>query len=324
MTKRFNTILMALLLAITSVFAGTTNAFAEDEQVENLPAVWLQISPVSNRVALISGDSSDYEMTVSNIGSGDFAFHVYAAPYSVNGEDYNVNFSNETNRTQISRWIRFYQEDGVLTDRYEGYIEKGQNQTIKYNITVPENIPAGGQYAAIFAESDASSSTSGSGVKTVSRVGLVIYGRTNGNTEEIASFGDITVSGFLTGGKIEAKSLVKNDGNTDFSAEVNFSVKTLFGKEVYNNKKDDRGDLYNVLPETERRFTHEWENTPGMGIFKVDYEISALKENRKVSKIVIIMPIYMIIIALILLTAFIAWAIILIRRRRERKSRLMV
>ena len=308
-------VLLALILAASSFIGVAPKAYAEDK-----PAVWLQISPVSNRVALVAGENNDYEMTVSNIGSEDFSYHVYAAPYSISDEDYNINFSNETNRTQITRWIKFYQDDGTLTDNFKSTIKKDEKQVVRYNIAVPEDIPAGGQYAAIFAESDSPEDKGmSSGIKTVSRVGLVVYGRTNGDTVDSAEITHYNIPGFMISGKVRAEAKIKNGGNTDFEVRDEFVVSTLFGKELYNKDK-----MYNVLPDTERKISHEWENSPFMGIFKVHYKVSALDKVEDKTKIVIIMPVFMLIIMLLLLTGFVIWIIILVRKRNERKSRLMV
>lgn len=311
--------IMAAVLgsAIPSVLPHN-HASAED--ADNIPAIWLQISPVSNRVTLTPGKELDYNFTVSNIGSESFSYHVYATPYSVTDEDYNINFKDDTNRTQVSRWIKFYQEDGTLSDTAQYTIGVGEKQTINYQISVPENVPEGGQYATIFAESDeVEGAMSGSGIKTVSRVGLIVYGRTEGETDDSAEITEYSVPTFMTKGSISALSKVKNVGNTDFEAQHEFTVKSLFGKELYS-----KSIIYNVLPDTERRINLEWDNTPMLGVFQVSYSVSALDQARSGTKIVVILPIYVIVLALVLLTFLIIWAIILIRKRRERRSRLLV
>ena len=317
-------IFAATVFSLGSLLSVAPSVGAEEEKAssEQKPAVWLQISPVSNKVTLIAGESNEYNFTVSNIGSETFSYHVYAAPYSVNDEEYNVNFSNETNRTQISRWIKFYNDKGELTDKAGFTIKSGEKQTINYKITVPNDIPAGGQYATIFAESDETEGElSGSGIKTVSRVGLIVYGRTDGETENAAKITDFNIPTFMTSGKISAESRVENNGNTDFETVYDFEVSSIFGKQLFV-----KNNAYNILPDTARHVKTEWEETPMMGFYKVHYKVSALGGEvvEEKTKIVIIMPIWMIIISIILLTFIIIWVIILIRKRKERKSRLLV
>ena len=321
---RFFGLLAAAVLSLGSLLSFVPSVGAEDEGAKDSqkPAVWLQISPVSNKVTLVAGEKNEYNFTVSNIGSETFSYHVYAAPYSVTDEEYNVNFSNETNRTQISRWIKFYDAENKLTDKAGFTIKSGEKQTINYQIAVPEDVPAGGQYATIFAESDETEGElSGSGIKTVSRVGLIVYGRTDGETEDKATITDFNIPTFLTSGKISADSRVENYGNTDFETVYEFEVSSIFGKQLFV-----KNNAYNILPDTARRVKTEWEETPMMGFYKVHYKVSALDGavTEDKTKIVVIMPIWMIIISIILLTFIVVWVIILIRKRKERKSRLLV
>lgn len=325
---RLSSIFAAAIVSLGALCALAPVVNAEDdktkveESTNATPAVWLQISPVSNKVILVPGEKNEYNFTVSNIGSESFGFHVYAAPYSINDEEYNVNFSNETNRTQISRWIKFYDENGNLTDKAGFKIDSGAKKTINYRIEVPEDLPAGGQYATIFAESDETEGDlTSSGIKTVSRVGLIVYGRTEGDTEDAAKITDFNIPTFMTSGKISATSRVENNGNTDFEAVYEFEVSSIFGKQLFT-----KSNAYNILPDTARRVSTEWDETPMMGFYRVHYKVSALNGEtvEEGNKIVVIMPIWMIIISIILLTLIILWVIILIRKRSERKSRRLV
>ena len=321
--KTFKKRLSALALsvaALAAVFAPVSPIYAEDAAEK--PAVWLQISPVSNRVTLKpTGDTPlTYTFNVDNIGAETFRYKVYAAPYSVTDESYEVNFTQETPRTQISRWITFQREDGSFGDTASYEIKPDEKQTITYKISVPDDIPAGGQYATIFAESDADSKNdSASGIKTVSRVGLVIYGRTEGNTEDSAEITDYTLTSFLTEGDISTSALIKNQGNTDFTAETTLTVKKFFGSVAYEKTRS-----YDVLPDTSRRVNMDWEDTPAFGIFHVTSTVKALDQNHTETKLVLIVPLFVIIIAIILLTIMVVWLIILIKKRRSQKAKLIV
>lgn len=308
-----------LLTALSIVFGAslvTTPAFADDEAK---PSIWLQISPVSNRVTLEPNQSLEYTFNVENIGSEAFGYHVYAAPYSVTNETYEVNFANETPRTQITRWITFKNSAGEFVSDASFTINPGEKHTIEYRIAVPADVPQGGQYATIFAESDPSKDVTSSGIKTVSRVGLIIYGRTAGETDDRAEITDYHLDRFLTSGNITTGALVKNEGNTDFETNYSLLVKSLFGKTVY-----EKANVYDVLPDTSRRINMEWDGTPAFGIFRVTASVTALDKVTEETKIVLIMPIFVLIIAILLLTILVVWIIILIRKRKGQKSRLIV
>ena len=110
--KKISRILAAAIMLLAGVFAPVPSAFAD----EGKPDVWLQISPVANRVTLNPGDEQTFKVQVDNIGGKKFKFRVYATPYSIANEAYEVNFTNETNRTQISRWVTFNQNPDAEKD----------------------------------------------------------------------------------------------------------------------------------------------------------------------------------------------------------------
>ena len=169
----------------------------------------------------------------------------------------------------------------------------------------------------IFAQTDSNDSdTDSNELKTISRVGSIVYGRTDGETRESASITDLSVPGFLLSGPVTVKSIVKNSGNIDFSAVHKFTVKSIVGSELYHEE-----DSQIVFPDTSRKATFSWESTQLMGIFRVTYRVEAVDQIQEVTRLVIILPAYMLLIFIILLTIFIIWIIITIRKRRERKSR---
>lgn len=324
MLNKIKRVVAAVALVVAS-FAGTAalaqTATADDnDNKDEKPAVWLQISPVSSRVTLEAGQSLEYSFSVSNIGSEEFTYSVYAAPYTIKSENYDVNFSEETNRTQISRWIEFKDKDGNWGSTAKFTIPSDGKQTVEYRVVVPEDIPEGGQYAAIFAETEpAAGGGSSSGLKTVSRAGLIVYGRTNGETRDAAEISDFEFQTFLTSGKVFTGARVTNTGNTDFEAKYSMKIKSLFGKTIY-----EKDNSYNVLPDTTRKIRMEWDDTPAFGIFRATARVSASGEVHEENKIVMIIPMFIIIIVIILLTILIVWTIILIKKRNEQKAKLIV
>lgn len=308
------------LIAAAICFVGslgviTTPVFAEEQK----PAIQPQISPVTNRVSLRAGEALEYTFNIDNIGAEAFTYKVYATPYSVTNESYQLNFSNENNRTQIARWITFKQEDGKFVDKATFRIEPGSKQTIEYRISVPKDIPSGGQYAVIFAEPEAPANKNSTGITAVHRVGLVIFGRTDGETKNSATITNFSLPTFLTHGKVIMNATVKNDGNTDFDAKTSMIVERFFGGKVYEKNHSD-----SILPETSRNISMTWEETPSFGVFRVITNITALDKTHKETKLIVIMPVFIIIITLILLTIIIVWTIILIKKRHDRKSRVIV
>lgn len=320
--KSFVSVVFVGLLAVGCFgFFGSRAVVAEGEAGNTeKPDVWLQISPVSKQTQLGSGGIIKDSFVVENIGTKDFSYKVYASPYSVTDEDYNLSFDNENSYTQIARWIKFKAADGNMLEEATYTIKVGEKQTIEYEINVPKDVPGGGQYATLFAESiPDSADQDASGIKTVSRVGLVLYGHTDGETKKAAEITNFDYTKFLFSGNMNGTSKVKNSGNIDFDASCTLTVKSIFGAELFT-----KTEAVYILPETERKFNIKWEDTPPLGIFQVTMKTTALDQTREESSVVLVLPIYVVVLSILLLTVIIIWIIIIIRKRRERKARVLV
>jgi len=313
--------LFAIILTLALSFSVVSPAvYAEESGEVHDTAPELSVSPATTSVSLKPGASMDYTLVVTNDKTEDLHITAYVSPYSIQNEDYDVDFEKETNRTQLSRWIKFVNNDGSTTESYQAIVPATSKSYVNYRVTVPEDIPAGGQYAAIFIQTgDDAKPLESSGISAASRVGVIIYGRGLGETDEKAEVTELNVPAFMTSGPVKASALITNTGNTDIEVEYSFTVNSIVGAELYHSEGKDP-----ILPDAARRIKSEWESTQPMGIFRVTYKVSTLDQNYEVSKLIIILPVYMIVIALFVLTLLIIWIIILIRKRRERKSRLVV
>ncbi len=320
-------------VALSGLLAlGVTAPVYADEN--ETPATYVQMSPTAVTITLEGGDvitgSSDKCPTdtidggcvveVKNVGSQPFRYKVYASPYVVSGENYDLNFSESasTSYTQISRWITF-QDGNNWAKTVTREIKPGETQTIAYKIDVPEDVPGGAQYAVIWAQTLNDGNTNTSGVSTISQAGMVISGRSIGDTRQTATVSDYDFMRFTFGGNLTAKATIKNTGNADFDAHYNYTAKTLFGKELYK----DEGSIA-TFPDTEYHVNVDWGNTPFLGIFQVTFSINAADQKVSESHIVVIMPLFIMILLILLLTVVIVWIIIIIRKRKERKARTLV
>ena len=120
-------LLCSALAAACSLAAPIPPAHAADNSSGD--NVQLTLSPTSVHVDLRPGAAKTGEFKVVNSGSRPFTAKVYAAPYRVTDEDYNPAFTGGGAQTQISRWIKFSQNEYVL--------EPNQVVTIRYTINVP-------------------------------------------------------------------------------------------------------------------------------------------------------------------------------------------
>lgn len=329
--KRFWQTIIAGAVTVAGFAGLSASAYAEGES----PSTFLQMSPTAVTITLeggdvITGDSDKCPtdvidggcvVEIKNIGTGTFRYKVYASPYVVSGENYELNFSESasTSYTQISRWVTFQNADGNWVDSVIKEINPGETQTIRYKITVPEDVPGGAQYAVIWAQTINDNNSSSSGVSTTSQAGMVISGRSIGDTRQTAEVTDYDFTRFTFGGSLTAQATIKNTGNADFDAHYSYTAKTLFGKELYK----DSGSIA-TFPDTPYHVDVNWENTPFLGIFQVEFSINAADQKINESHIVVIMPLFIMILLILLLTVVIVWIIIIIRKRKERKARTLV
>ena len=235
---------------------------SEESFITEPSSTALQISPVSARIALESGKTTEREFNIANGGASALTVRVYAAPYTAGGEEYINDFTSQTQYTKISGWISFLDSDDEAIDEPVYTLDPGQSIAVKYRITVPEDTASGGQYACLFAET-IDDSQEAEGIKTVTRAGLIVLGNVVGETRRLVKIGDIDINSILFKGKINITANVENVGNIDFQTSVDINIKSMFGKELYNDQL-----VYTVFPETTRKIYTEWEDTPYTDIEK--------------------------------------------------------
>lgn len=341
MKKKLNFGLLAIgasVLLGTALLTPSSVSAEENEESANsgdssiVGGTSISLMPVSKVLQISSSSNYEDKITVTNDGEDEIKIEVYAAPYSyVFSESegiYKLGFNTENNFTQITRWITFDNGSGEWVKKSEFTVAAHSSLDVKYKISTPDNIPAGGQYAVIFAHT-LTGVVSANGIKTEASPGMVIYGRsTEGETKVAASISDMK----MEYGTIEtegtkkdafhASAKVKNDGNVDFSAIGKLRVESILGGGNYETPSN--AGRVSVIPETELSVSDEWEDSPSFGLYRVTWTVTAGEATETVETIIFVNPLPAIIIAILLLTIIIVWVTIVIRKRKERQSRLAV
>lgn len=323
---------VAVSILLGSVFCLSNLAFAEGEDTTSTTeelmkaATSISISPVSKVLQLEPDKVYDDSFEVANNGNENMKFEVYASPYSYTFSEeensYKLGFSRENSYTQITRWITFKDVNGDYVTKPQFVAEPNGSVVVHYRITTPSSIPAGGQYAVLFAHT-LSESTTASGIKTEASPGLVVYGRSEGetiSTSEISSL-DLVKKESDEGGKniIVGSAKVKNTGNVDFMAYGVLRATGLFGQTYYETPST-QGRI-SVIPESELVVTDKWEDLPYFGIFNVSWTVYTIDGEEVISRLFVIMPLPIVLLTILLLTIITIWIIIAIRKRKERRSR---
>lgn len=272
------------------------------------PDYRLQISPVRLDLDLEPGTTSTGTFEVQNTGLKAYDFVLGVDPYSVTDENYSIDSETRTAYTDIVDWITFSQN--------EGHVEPNQNQEITVTVTVPDDVPAGGQYAMIYAEMVRDDELESTGVAVNHRVALLVFSEVEGNTRREGQVLETKIPTILFNPPITATSLVENTGNVHATAYYTLQVFPLFGdEEVYTNEENPA--TLTILPETQRFNSISWDGAPQLGIFRVRETVTILDDTQTIEKIVFLCPIWFLFLILLIIFFVIFW---LVSRARSRKS----
>lgn len=331
-TTRILSVFTALVLG-ASMISAAKNVYAEGEDESNVNdvATSISISPVSKVLELVPDTVYDDFFKITNNGKNPLRFETYASPYSYtyseDDSEYKLGFNRENTYTQITRWITFRDTEGNYVTNPKFTAAGGETVEVHYRISTPSSIPAGGQYAVLFAHTISDSSET-SGIKTEASPGLVVYGRSNGETITTSEVSDIKLEQSLQVGSeqkniINGSAKIKNTGNVDFMAYGSLKVTGIFGRTYYETPVN-KGRI-SVIPESELVLSDSWEDTPYFGLFNASWTVTVSEdEPQTITRTILIMPAPIIILMILLLTIIIVWIIILVRKRKERRSRFMV
>ena len=330
--QKISVAVLAILTCAT--FVTTANVFGEEASSDQQTiGTSISISPVSKILQLSASSVYEDSFTVSNNGTSDMKFETYAAPYSYTyseaDDTYQLGFSKENSYTQITRWITFRQPDGTYVPKATFVAAPNSSVEVAYRISTPENIPAGGQYAVLFAHTLTADSNV-SGIKTEASPGLVVYGRAEGETKASSEIKDMKISSSMMvenqeKSVINASGKVKNTGNVDFMASGKLKITGIFGQSYYETQGVDAKSRVSVIPESELVVSDSWDETPFFGFFNVEWTVTGSGGTTEtITSFVAIIPPVIIIVTILLLTIVIVWVIIVVRKRKARRSKFMV
>lgn len=317
MIKRISKLFVAFGILLAS-FVGISNAFADMDGMDTV----MTISPPSQKIVLIPGEDFEGSITVSSSSTAKngLKYSVTVGAFSLvtdkNGNvDYNdVDVDTVTSYNQIMEWIELKKD--------KGEVEKGESDTIPFTIHVPENAPAGGQYATIIVQNDTGiDNADGQGISIESKVRFAsnIFAEVTGETENKGSIVENNIPSFILSNQLSATSLVKNEGNVHTDAEYILQVWPLFSdEEIYTNAEEPEKNL--VMPGTER-YHAKTVNTPSIGIFRVKQTVKIFGETSVVEKIVIICPLWLLFLILFVIIGLIIWIFAKVKKNNKRKSR---
>ncbi len=250
------------------------------------------LSPMYQLVTLIPGETYTGSFTVINPADNPYNFYytVDIKPFSV-GDNNDLAFTENGNYNQIVDWIDLSAKQGVVSTN--------SNQEIRFYIHVPEDAPAGGQYASITV-------TSAQYLVDNQTVDLresyaathLIYANVAGETVRKGTIEDVNVPSFLLSGNIAGSANITNEGNVHSQSTQIMQIYPLFsGEEIFTNEEEPKSGW--IMPGATNYSSVTWDNTPSVGIFHVIYNVEYEGVESTIDKYVIVCPLWLLFIILL-------------------------
>lgn len=311
MFKRLSIILSTFILATLSV--APVSALEPGDVV-------MSLTPANQDLELTPGERYQGSLKVTNVGRLPFDVKAFVSPYYVGNDEYTPDFNAENSYTKLPNWITL--------EKYRFHLEPDESYTLRFIVDVPEDVAAGGQYAAIMLLSDAGDAAGEDAVKVSAQLAAILYGHVNGG--EARAEGELTehdFPAFIMDGKFSASQTVKNTGNVDFKVTQKLTIKDFFSnQEVVNPdslSSDGRPIGYNVatvLPGTSRTGILTWDDAPSFGFYHVTQEINFLDQTQVFTRVVFFCPTWLIIIVGAAVLVVIAWIVLRLIKKRKHSS----
>ena len=277
------------------------------------------VTPMDARVELEPGQVYEGVITVANPSeaTADFSYKVSVLPYTVVGEDYEANLTDQSNYNKIVDWIKLDETQGVL--------KPNEKHKINYTITVPMDAPAGAQHAAItVTQDDADEGGEGAVFENVCEIASVIYAKVAGETTHDANILENTVPGFVNAVPVKISAVMDNHGNVYEESIIAVRVRNVLTGEEILPRGENTGQYSElIMPETTRRIDRDVSDLPTLGIVNIEQTIYYNGQVSTVTRDVVICPIWFIVTVVIVILIGIGIVVSAIRRHKKKKAELL-
>ena len=284
-------ILTTTVLALTHIFpANASNT--------------VSISPLYQVKVLVPGRRESGSFIVFNPATNDenLNYEIYIQPFWAN-EKNEVEFKAHEDYSNMASWITI--------DSTSGSVAPNDSKEVTFEIDVPENAPAGGQYAAIMVKS--TKQTGNNMISESFEMAHLLYGEVAGKIIRQGEVTSIDLPGFMFSGQITGGATVRNDGNVHSDVAHTLKVYPLIGNEaLYTNEESPEKSI--IMPGASRYTTVAWDQTPSVGIFRVSYSVEFEGTKSELSKLVIVCPVWLLVIICLIV------AIAVVRFVTDKKS----
>ncbi len=288
-----------LLLALSLIVLSSTVASAAEKRDS------ITLSPASKRLQLEAGSVVNDSFAVINDGDTSYDFTAYTAPYSVKDEDYEQDFTTQTENGDAYKWISFPQS--------KWHADPGETVTVPFTVRVGTGVPAGGHYGTIFVETIVTAAGDQTGIARKKRLGIILYTNVKGETESGGGVKSVSLDFFQPATPIKGDVMIENTGKTDFTATSRMVVKDIFGQQKFSTSSENI-----ILPKTTRHIEHSWDNSSWLGIFRVTVTNEVLGKTTATESLVLVVPRWLLLVIGVLALVGVANAL---RKKRAHTPR---
>lgn len=279
---------------------------------------YFTIMPMARRMeGLEPGKSYTGSVTVVNpaVATEELHYKVEVVPYSVQENGYDADFATELGRTQLAKWITVEESKGTLAPN--------KTAEVNFTVNVPENVPAGGQYAAIVVRKDSDvtqDEAQGMMVKSVYEMASLIYAEVAGETVHAGEVLENEIPMFVTGAPITLRALITNEGNTHEQLAIITKATDVFTGRVILEGDKARTEL--IMPESKRYLEEEVrDDLPVLGMVHVEQKLYYNGQSYDAVRDVIICPVWFIGLVVFVIVMLVSLVVHLIRKRVKKRKK---
>lgn len=310
---------MAFLAALAVVGVATNEAvWAEDNGSDSSSKMTsMTVSPMNQQIILTPGEVYQGSVKVTNSvdSPGPLKYSVGVGSFSQRADENSVDDYGVIDTQAVSNYNQMMQ--WITVDPTNGEIQPNDTQVVNFTITVPDDAPAGGQYATLLFQNDSEREEHSGNVNIESKfqIASIIYADVTGETRNEGKILDNAIPGFLLAGPLKAEAMVENDGNVHTDATYTLQVWPLFSDEEICTNEDKPGKSL-VMPETKQY--HVEECTLGIaGIYRAKQTVTIFGETSVVEATVFLCPIWLL---LVILAVIVVIIVMIVKRVKKGKK----
>lgn len=265
MGKKRSIILATIFFIVIGAFFSFTKPVKASMGIQIIPSL------VDDLVE--PGETIKRVIKVTNLSTDPATMEAILLDFKPAGEEGKVQLieSNSEEGAYMSSWIDIAEEPIEFAP--------GEEKSIPYTVTVPENASPGGHYGAISFGTKASKARPGDAEKgaaiSVSQQAVsLLFMQVAGDLVEKALVKEFSTSKGLYNTPFEVDFLtrVENLGNNHVSPNGMIEITNMFGKDVASIKVNDKNS--NVIPSSVRLFTNKWKGDMGFGKYEATLSLS--------------------------------------------------